>query len=124
MQLKIQPNKYSICRLAPNAAVPVWAIRGTFHSITRTEDELSIVCEQKDIPPDVQAERDWRLFTIAQKLDFSLIGILASIADPLVAAGISIFVVSTFDTDHFLVKLSDFDSARKVLLESQFTFVE
>ncbi|MCA9732805.1 MAG: ACT domain-containing protein [Deferribacteres bacterium] len=124
MQLKIHPNLFCICRLGAEENMPAWATCGTYFSITRTMEELSIVCEQDAVPPEVVAERNWHLISIAQKLDFSLTGILASIANPLAAAGISIFVVSTFNTDYFLVKSRNFDSACNVLLESRFTFIE
>ena len=73
-------------------------------SVTRTAEELSVVCEQAGVPANIQAERDWRALRIKGTLDFSLTGILANIAFPLANAGISIFAVSTFDTDYVLVK--------------------
>ncbi len=108
--LVLIPFILCICRLDSGVPFPEWAT-GTFLSITRTPDELSIVCDQSEVPASIQAERDWRALRIKGTLDFSLTGILASIAGPLAAAGISIFAVSTFDTDYVLVKADRIDEA-------------
>ncbi|HHO56761.1 MAG TPA: ACT domain-containing protein [Trueperaceae bacterium] len=91
-----------VCRLEPTAKIPEW-LSGSFISITRTREELSIVCEQFEIE-DVLAEKDWRAFMVAGPLDFSEIGILAKLSDTLAKESISIFVISTYDTDYLLVK--------------------
>jgi hypothetical protein len=98
-----------------SADVPPWAGIGEFSSITRTRDELSIVCPQGDAPPETKGERDWRCVRIAGTVDFSAVGVLASLLVPLAEAGISVFAVSTFDTDYLLVKDSDLEEARAVL---------
>jgi hypothetical protein len=97
-------DRFAICRLAPDAAIPGWATAGSFFSITRTPEELSIVSVESAIPADVPCESGWRAFKVAGPLDFALTGVLASIAKPLAEAGISIFAVSTFETDYVLVK--------------------
>lgn len=104
------PETYCVCRLASEAPIPDWAT-GALLSITRTPDELSIVCEQSNVPEDIQAERDWRALRIKGTLDFSLTGVLARVAAPLAEADISIFAVSTFDTDYVLVKAGRIDEA-------------
>ncbi len=113
--LMLLPGKLMICRLSPQAAVPDWASRGVFHSITRTSDELSIVCAEADVPDDVKAERGWRPFKVEGPLDLSLTGILASLAGPLAEAGINIFAISTYDTDYLLVKEDTAARAAEVL---------
>ena len=110
MNLEILPDTFAICRLDAAAPIPAWA-RGDFISITRTRDELSIVCAQINVPRDVKCERAWRALRGIGVLDFALTGILASLATPLADAGISIFAISTFDTDYLLVKQNDFDHA-------------
>lgn len=110
LSLVLLPSTFGICRLESAAPFPEWAT-GTFLSITRTPDELSIVCESGNVPENIQAERDWRAMRIKGTLDFSLTGILAAISGPLAAAGISIFAVSTFDTDYVLVKANRIDEA-------------
>jgi len=101
--LSLLPGHFAVCRLSAADPVPAWA-SGLFVSITRTAAELSIVCAQEHVPADAKHEPDWRILEVAGPLDFSLTGILAAIATPLAAAGISIFAVSTFDTDYVLVK--------------------
>jgi len=104
LRLQLLPETYAICRLGSEQAVPAWATGGAFLSLTRTRAELSIVCVQEAVPEDVRCEKGWRCLGVRGVLDFSLTGILASLATPLAAAGVSIFAVSTFDTDYLLVK--------------------
>jgi hypothetical protein len=110
LELALLPRVYCVCRLPADSALPEWAT-GDFLSVTRTPDELSILCDQSAVPAGIRAERDWRALRITGTLDFSLTGILASLAIPLAAAGISIFAVSTFDTDYVLVKADRIDEA-------------
>jgi hypothetical protein len=109
------PDIYAIAQLPPSAAIPEWAASGPFVSITRTPDELSIVCRDSDVPADVKADRGWRGLRIAGKLDFALIGILASVVVPLADAEIAVFAVATFDTDYLLVRGRDFERASAIL---------
>ncbi len=104
LTLSILPDPLAICRLGPAEDVPEWALLGEFVSITHTSDELSIVCAEEHVPPDVKADRDWRALKVAGPLDLALTGILASLADPLAKAQINLFAVSTYDTDYLLIK--------------------
>ena len=79
-------------------------MRGAFTSITRTPDELSIVCDEDAVPADIKAERGWRTLRIEGPIPFEMVGVAAALLSPLAEAGISIFLVSTFDTDYLLVK--------------------
>ncbi len=106
---------YAVCRLEAEAPIPAWVGGGPFVSITRSADELSIVCRQETVPEGVRCERPWRCLRIAGTLDFALVGVLASLLDPLADAGISVFLVSTFDTDYLLVKEQDLRRAVEVL---------
>ena len=116
MDLVLLNDKLAICRLKVGVGLPEWASSaGGFSSITRTADELSIVCDASAVPPGVQSEAGWRAFKIAGPLDFALTGILASIAVPLAEAGLSIFAISTYDTDYILVKEIGVDKAARVL---------
>ncbi len=108
----------AVCRLEPGSPIPGWATKGNFFSITRTYDELSVVCAQSVVPSDTKVEKDWRCLKVKGPLDFGLTGILASLADPLAKAGISLFAISTFDTDYLLVKHADFDRATQVLVKA------
>jgi uncharacterized protein len=115
LTLSILPETLAICRFGLDEPVPDWAFWGEFFSLTRTRDELSIVCNQADIPEDMKCERDWRCLKVEGTLDFALTGILASLASPLADAKISIFALSTFDTDYLLVKESHLQRAIEVL---------
>jgi hypothetical protein len=114
LPLTILPGRLAVCRLAPDAAVPSW-VNGPLTAITRTPEELSIVCAQERVPPGIQAEAGWRALKVAGPLDFGLTGILASLAGPLAAAGISIFALSTYDTDYLLVKEENLEQAERTL---------
>jgi len=97
-------GKFAVCRLAPEAPVPEWAGGAPFLTITRTEEELSIVCLDGNIPAGVKAERGWGCFKLEGPFPFMETGILASFIGPLAENGIPVFAVSTFDTDYVLVK--------------------
>ncbi|MBL8795351.1 MAG: ACT domain-containing protein [Planctomycetia bacterium] len=92
---------------------------GAVFSITRTPDELSIVCEESLVPEGVTCERSWRCLRVAGTMSFSMVGVLASLVQPLATAGVSAFAVSTFDTDYILVKETDLEKARQALREAQ-----
>jgi putative acetyltransferase len=109
------PGSYAVCRLDPTAAVPEWASRGRLHAITRTATELSIICDADGVPSDVRAERGYRVLAVRGPLDFKLTGVLAGLAAPLAAAGISVFAITTYDTDYLLVREHDIDLAVTVL---------
>jgi uncharacterized protein len=104
-----------VARLAPDAALPEWAREGVLWAALRSREELSIVCEERYIPPEVRAERGWRALQIEGPLDFSLLGVLAAIAGVLAEAGVSIFVLSSYDTDTILVKETVLDRALAAL---------
>jgi uncharacterized protein len=116
LTIKVFDQILGVCRLDKSAEVPDWA-KGDFLSVTRTCDELSIVCCQKNIPEHVKCERGWRYFMIDATLDFSLVGILASLSGTLARQGISIFAISTYDTDYILVKEQDLDRAVETLVQ-------
>jgi hypothetical protein len=104
LTLSLLPDTFAICRLEPEADIPPWALAGDFFSLTRTKEELSLLCPQEVVPEGLQCEKDWRCLKVEGPLDFSLTGILASLTAPLAQAGISILAVSTFDTDYLMVK--------------------
>ena len=114
MRLSILPSPVAVCRLAPEAAVPEWA-RGAFLSVTRTADELSVVCDDDAVPADVQAERGWRALKLEGPIPFSMTGVAAALLAPLAEARISIFLISTYDTDYLLLKSESFARALDVL---------
>jgi hypothetical protein len=107
LTLVVQPGELAVVRLPPDAHVPPWAFTaapGALWSMTRTDEELSLVRAAEAVPSDARAERGWRALRIAGTIDFALTGVLASVLAPLGDAAISIFAVSTFDTDYILVR--------------------
>ncbi len=105
LKLHVLPEVLAICRLASDAALPDWIDTSAgFLTISRTADELSLVCEQERVPERVRAELGWRAFKVEGPLDFALTGILAALTNPLADAGISVFAISTFETDYLLVR--------------------
>ena len=116
--LIVIPGTYSVAKLPPDAAVPVWAAGASFISVTRTPHELSIVCEQANVPSDVTIEGGWHALMVDGPLDFNLTGVLASLVGPLAAAGISILAIATYDTDYVVVRARDLSRAIGVLRDA------
>ncbi len=104
LTLHLLPGKFSVCRLVANAPIPQWTQRGAVCSITRNDDELSIACESRYVPSDVKSEKGFRCFKLQGPFPFEMTGVLASVLQPLAEAKISIFAISTYDTDYVMVK--------------------
>lgn len=102
-KLSLLPGRFAISRLAPTAAVPEWATPGPFSSITRTGEELSIVTEHSLVPAEVQSQSSYRILKAHGPFGLTEIGVLSAFALPLAEAGLSLFAISTFDTDYLLV---------------------
>jgi hypothetical protein len=116
LHLRIRKGRFAVCRLAPQEPVPSWALTtGEFTSVSRTRDELSIVCAEDGVPSGIQCAPGWRILRVEGPLDFAQTGILASLAAPLADAGVSIFAISTYDTDYVLVEEQQLDSAVRAL---------
>ena len=111
LTLTVLPDRYAICWLESTEAVPGWAIGEDFVSISRTRDELSIVCPEQNVPPGVSSAKGWRVLKCEGPLDYALIGIMASLAEPLANAGVPIFPIATHDTDYVLIKDPQLDMA-------------
>jgi uncharacterized protein len=119
LTLILLPYKLAICRLSPNESIPAWAFSSTlFFSITKTPTELSVVIPEDNIPSVVTAQKGWCALMIEGQLDFSLTGILASLLVPLANAHISIFALSTYDTDYVLIKKENIQQALSLLNSS------
>jgi hypothetical protein len=102
LTLELLHETFAVAQLEGDAEVPAWAKGGPFVSVTRTRSELSIVCAEAAVPLDVKTQRGFRCLRVRGPLDFAEIGILESLAHPLANAGISIFALSTYDTDYLL----------------------
>ena len=115
--MKVLDGRLSVCRLPASARVPSWALElhEGFVSITRTPDELSIVCPQEAVPPDTRVEEDWRALVLPGPIPFEMTGVLAALTVPLAEAGIPVFAISTYDTDYVLVREKNVERALHVL---------
>ena len=128
MKLKEIAGTYSILRYAPDEKIPDWVYQSGFLSVSRTDEELSIVCDA-DAVQDAEGadaqdrEDDWKCLKVQGPLDFSLTGILSSIASPLADAKISIFAISTFDTDYVMLKSDHLGTAKQTLRTAGFDVV-
>ncbi len=115
LRFRVHEMELAIARLDPDASVPDWATGDGFVSVTRTADELSIVCDASRVPADVRHERGWAILELEGPFPFELTGILVSFIAPLADAKIGIFAMSTFDTDIVLVKRASLDAALAAL---------
>ena len=116
LTLSTLPERLGICHLEANSPIPSWATSGDFFSVTRTDQELSIVYPQERIPAGVLVEKDWRAFRIDGVVDgVYAVGIIASLSKPLAEAGITIFNISTYQTNYILVEEKNLAKAKEVL---------
>ena len=118
--LEVLNDRLAICRKDKDEPLPKWAkaAPGEFFSVTRTRDELSIIIANARAPREAKCERDWRLLMVKGPLDFNLVGIIAGLSGTLAEAGVSIFALSTYDTDYVLVKQPDLDRALAALRQA------
>ena len=115
LRLAVLHDRLAVCQLAATDAPP--ATPEGFFSATRTADELSVVCAEGSVPEGARCEKGWRALKLEGPFEFTEIGVLASVAAPLADAGVSIFAVSTFDTDYVLVKEEQLENAAAALRE-------
>jgi hypothetical protein len=115
LTLLLLPGEFAVCRLPATEAVPAWAGSAVFSAVTRTADELSILCPSAQVPAGIKHESGWRLLKLPGPFAFTETGILAAVLAPLAAAKISLLATATFDTDYVLVKADKLDAARRVL---------
>jgi hypothetical protein len=118
LKIILNPGTYAVARLDPDMEFPEWAFHGELISITRTSDELSIVCATSSVPEGIRAERNFRCLQVAGPLEFTEVGVLESLARPLAEAGISIFAVSTYDTDYLFLSEADMEEGVAALTEA------
>jgi len=123
IRLKQLPGLYAISRLEAGDGIPDWADGAGFVSISRTQDELSITCLQERVPAAVRQDNDWVAFKFEGPFAFGETGIVLSVVRPLSENGLGVFVVSTFDGDHLLVKVADGAAAIRLLREAGHTLL-
>ncbi|TCO56717.1 ACT domain-containing protein [Actinocrispum wychmicini] len=118
LTVDLRPGEYALARLPADAEPPVLPVGDSLVSVTRTPEEISVVCPAAVAPAGAKVDDGWRLLTVRGPLEFTLTGIMAALAGTLAAAGVPIFAVSTFDTDHILVKEVDLGRAVAALREA------
>lgn len=124
MNLQILPLDLSVCRMDAQAPLPEWASASkNFFNISKTNEELSIVTETTYCPDNIACESGWLAIKVCGPLDFALTGILASLTKPLAEAAISIFAISTYDTDYVLIKKEKLKVAKEVLIQAGYQFI-
>jgi hypothetical protein len=124
LNLSLLSKSFVICRLAAGAPIPAWATSGDFFSITRTSEELSLVVEMDLVPADLRAETSWRAIKAHGPFAFSEIGVLASLVTPLAENEVSVFTISTFDTDYLFTRSSQLHAALGALRQAGHTVHE
>jgi hypothetical protein len=123
-RFSIIKGNWAIVKLDAKQSIPAWASADSdFLSITRTRNELSIVCSEALAPSGYQSESGWALLKLHGPFALNQIGVLSSVAGPLAAAGVSIFTISTFDTDYILVKDAQLTLACETLAAAGHTLV-
>ncbi|UCB46764.1 MAG: ACT domain-containing protein [Spirochaetota bacterium] len=116
LSLILLPDRYEVCRLDKDESIPASLLnKADFISVTRTAEELSIVCTENTVSDCTKVQKGMRAFKIEGPLSFTLTGVLASLINPLSEQGISVFAISTYDTDYLLVQEEDLLSAIDVL---------
>ena len=103
LELTLLREQLGIVRLSADATFPSWACTGGFFSVTRTTDELSVVCARQNIPENLGCKVEWRALKVRGPFALSEVGVLSALAAPLAEGEVSLFAISTFDTDYLLV---------------------
>ncbi len=123
-RLRLYNERLAVCRLPLGSSIPEWAAIGSLSAVIRTPDEISVLCDEAAVPTEIRAERGWRFLRVEAVLDFSLVGVLAELTGCLAAAGISLFALSTFDTDYLLVKEVDLPGALDAFRKNGYPIIE
>ena len=120
--LSVLSETFTIHKFSPDVSIPKEILKSNYYSVSKTENELSVVCSEFIKVQSLQSSKGWKCIKVKGPLDFNLTGILAGISDILAHANISIFAISTFDTDYILVRTHDLSSARTALRLADYKF--
>lgn len=115
LKFRVLSERLAVCRLDAGLPVPAWALGGGFFSVVQTSDELSIVCEEHQVPEGPRVEKGWIALKLEGPFPFSTTGVLAAFLEPLAQAKVPIFAISSFDTDYVLIKQEDAGRAKEAL---------
>jgi uncharacterized protein len=114
-ELYLLPGRMAICRLDPEEESPPWAGSEVLSSVTRTQAEVTVVCQEENVPAGITCNQSWRCLRIGGVLDFAETGILSSLTAPLAVEGIPVYALSTYSTDLILVKEKDLSRTVRAL---------
>ena len=120
--LSVLIKTFTVHKLSPDASIPEEILKSNYYSVSKTENELSLVCSEVIEVQSLQSSKGWKCIKVAGPLAFNLTGILAGISDILAKENISIFAISTFDTDYLLVRTQDLSSAGTKLRQAGYKF--
>jgi len=124
MNLKLLKTTFSILKLSPIEAIPLWATKSSEFYISKTSDELSIICPEVDVPENIEASKGWCCFRVDGDLEFEQVGVVATVSKPIADAGISLFLVSTHDRDYVFVHVDSLENAIEVCEAAGFVITE
>lgn len=117
LAFKVLPQSYAIAQLAPDDPIPQWAMSGSFFSVSRTPDELSVICEERVCAAEM-AVRGWRCVEVVGPFALTAVGVAAEFSTILAQRGVSILVVSTYDTDYIFLSEDALDRAIQALIDA------
>ena len=120
--LSVLSETFTIHKFSPDVSIPEEILKSNYYNVSKTENELSVVCSELIEVHSLQISKGWKCIKVKGPLDFNLTGILANISDILAQANISIFANSTYDTDYFLVRSQNLSSARTELRLAGYKF--
>lgn len=120
MKLKLLCSEFSVCKLSPKSKIPLWALESEYLFLSRTSDELSVLCPTTTIPSNVQSDGGWRCFRVDGDLEFEQIGVVSTVSTPLANAGISLFLVSTHDRDYVFLRQENLTKAIETYKDQKF----
>ncbi len=123
LRLRVLPEVYAICSFPPDAAFPDWPYNPNILSVTKTPQETTLVCEESHVPGDCKKSENFKCIKVEGRFDLDAVGVLASIAGPLAQNKISLYVISTFDTDYVLIHAENVDKAVSCLEKFGHTFI-
>jgi hypothetical protein len=115
VRLRLLPGRFAVCRLGPREPVPAGVMDSGFVSVTRTAEELSVVCAEADAPERARVEPGWACLVLEGPIPFATTGVLSALLAPLADAKVGIFAISTYDTDYLLVKQAQLEAALAAL---------
>lgn len=122
MTLQVLPQAFTVCQIADVSGVD---FSREFVFLSKTDEELSLVCETSALPEATIARKDgWRALRVTGVLDFSLVGILAKLSGLLAKEGLSIFAVSTYRTDYLLIRAETLERAKAALSNAGYAILE